>query len=91
MNQLPLEIENIIMDYYYQLEHTDKFIKCIYEIMNIGFIKDFCESREEPFKVVFRTIRYKSMINERDHTITVNIKKVREVARDIRYLHVFRR
>jgi len=32
MNHLPLELENIILDYKYQLESTEKFNKVIVEI-----------------------------------------------------------
>ena len=32
LKQLPLEIENIIKDYYYQLELTEKYDKCMREL-----------------------------------------------------------
>ncbi len=45
LKSLPLELENIIKDYYYQLEHVEKFKPVFNEIRQYGYIKDFLEER----------------------------------------------
>ena len=47
MEQLPLDIENIILDYKAQLEHREKFQKCLEQINHIDHnICDFDDNND---------------------------------------------
>ena len=57
MDHLPLELEHIILDYEYQLEHVNKFknvvdaikdLRCIYERSCAEYVKE-CGEYPEPF------------------------------------------
>ena len=43
MNNLPLDIENIVNDYKYQLEHKDKFRRCL------DYIDSFIHTTGTPY------------------------------------------
>lgn len=42
---LPLDLENIILDYNYQLNHTEKFNNVLKEMDKMKFIRKYCEER----------------------------------------------
>jgi len=52
MNCLPKELEDIILDYKYQIEHTHKFKKCLEEINKIEYKIEY-----DDYHSVYRGIR----------------------------------
>ena len=47
LKELPLDIENVIKDYYYQIDHSQK-MKKVFQEMNRKY--SYCYDKDEPFK-----------------------------------------